>query len=47
MLCTNLALLLIIFTGLNNFCNFRDVLKFAKLKTREKKFSQNYMTGIC
>ena len=47
MLCTNLALLLVIFTGLNNFCNFRDVLKFTKLKTREKKFSQNYMTGIC
>ena len=41
MICTNLALLLIIFTGLYNFCNFRDVLKFAKLKTREKRFPQN------
>lgn len=41
MLCTNLALLLIIFTGLNKFCNFQDVLKFVKLKTREKTFSQN------
>ena len=26
----------LIVNGLNNFCNFRAVLKFLKLKTREK-----------
>lgn len=31
----------LIVNGLNNSCNFCDVLKFTKLKTREKKFSQN------
>ena len=38
MICTNLALWLIIFTGLNNVCSVCDVLKFVKLKTREKWF---------
>lgn len=36
----------LIVNELNNFCNFRDVLKFAKLKIREKSFHKLKTTGI-